>query len=220
MRGFTVVDSPSVISTHLTEIIKRFGHEMLGRQEVQAILDGMKPKYSALIDEVVPKVVNIGELHKVLANLIRENVSIRDMATILETIADYGSITRNTDVLTEYVRQALSRAITARFMPERKGKVLTIDPELEKAIADNVQQTEHGMYLSLDPIKSQRILKNLAKEVEKMVSIGLQPIVLTSPAIRAYFKRLTEQVQPGLIVLSFNELDNIAEIQSIGIVRG
>lgn len=220
MKGYTVVDAPSVISTHLTEIIKRFGHEMLGRQEVQAILDGMKPKYSALIEEVVPKVISIGELHKVLANLIRENVSIRDMATILETIADYGNITRNTDILTEYVRQALSRAITARFMPERKGKVLTIDPELEKAIADNVQQTEHGSYLSLDPIKSQRILKNLAKEVEKMASIGLQPIVLTSPLIRVYFKKLTEQVQPGLVVLSFNELDNIAEIQSVGIVRG
>jgi len=220
IKGFTVVDAPSVISTHLTEIIKRFGHEMLGRQEVQAILDGMKPKYSALIDEVVPKVVTTGELHKVLANLIRENVSIRDMATILETIADYGNITRNTDILTEYVRQSLSRAITARFMPDRKGKVLTIDPELEKSITDNVQQSEHGSYLTLDPLKSQRILKNLAKEVEKMASFGLQPIVLTSPAIRAYFKRLTEQVQPGLIVLSFNEIDNIAEIQSVGTVRG
>jgi len=220
MRGFTVVDAPSVISTHLTEVIKRFGHEMLGRQEVQAILDGMKQKYSALIEEVVPKIISVGELHKVLANLIRENVSIRDMATILETIADYGNITRNTDILTEYVRQALSRAITARFMPERIGKVLTIEPDLEKVIADSVQQTEHGSYLSLDPIRSQRILKNLNKEVEKMASIGLQPIVLTSPVIRSYFKKLTEQVQPGLVVLSFNELDNMAEVQSVGIVRG
>jgi len=220
MKGYTVVDPPSVISTHLTEVIKRFGHELLGRQEVQAILDGMKPKYSTLIDEVVPKIVSLGELHKVLSSLIRENVSIRDMATILETIADYGIVTRNTDILTEYVRQALARAITIRFLPDRKGKVLTLDPELEKAFVESVQQSEHGSYLSLDPMRSQRVLKNLSKEVEKMVSVGLQPIILTSPNIRAYFRRFTEQSQPGLVVLSFNELDNIAEVQSVGVVRG
>jgi len=220
MKGYTVVDASSVISTHLNEIIKRYGHEMLGRQEVQAILDGIKPKYASLIDEVVPKVVSIGELHKVLTNLIRENISIRDMATILETIADYGTVTKNTDILTEYVRQALSRAITARFIPDKKGKVLTIDPELEKMIAENVQQTDHGAYISLDPLKTQRIIKNLAKEIEKMASVGHQPIVLTAPTIRAYFKKLTEQVQPGLIVLSYNELDNLTEIQSVGVVRG
>lgn len=220
MKGYTVVDASAVISTHLNELLKRFGHEMLGRQEVQAILDGMRPKYSSLIDEVVPKIVSLGELHKILSNLIRENISIRDMATILETIADYGILTKNTDILTEYVRQSLSRAITARFIPDRKGKVLTLDPELEKNISDSLQQTDHGTYIALDPMKTQRIMKNLGKEIERMISSGLQPIVLTSPNIRASFKKITEQIQPGLIVLSYNELDNMAEIQSIGVLRG
>ncbi len=220
MSGYTVVDPPSVIATHLTEIIKRHGHELLNRQDVQTLLDNIRDKYPALVEEVVPKTLTLGEVQKVLANLIKENVPIRDMVTIMETLADYGNVTKDPDMLTEYVRQALSRTITLRFMPDRKGKVLTLAPELEQAIMESLQQTEHGSYLSMEPVKTQSILRNLSKEVEKITSLGLQPIIVTVPIVRTYFKKLTEQIAPDLIVLSYNELDGSAEIQSIGVVNG
>lgn len=219
MLGYTVVDPPSVISTHLTEVIRKHGHELINRQDVQTLLDNLKGKYPALVEEVVPKTLTLGEVQKVLANLIKENVPIRDMVTILETLADYGNITKDPDMLTEYVRQALARTITSRFVPEKKLKVLTLAPELEKAIMDSVQQTEHGSYLAMEPTKTHAIFKNLTKELEKLTSIGLQPIVLTAPVVRMYFKRLTEQVAPDLVVLSYNELDSSVEIQSVGVVR-
>ncbi len=219
MLGYTVVDPPSVISTHLTEVIKRHGHELINRQDVQILLDNLKEKYPALVEEVVPKTLTLGEVQKVLANLIKENVPIRDMVTILETLADYGNITKDPDMLTEYVRQALSRTITLRFIPEKKAKVLTLAPELEKAIMDSVQQTEHGSYLALEPNKTHAIFQNLTKELEKFTSLGLQPIVLTAPVVRMYFKKLTEQIAPDLVVLSYNELDSSVEIQSVGVVR-
>ncbi|HZJ56921.1 MAG TPA: flagellar biosynthesis protein FlhA [Clostridia bacterium] len=220
LMGYTVVDPPSIIATHLTEIIKQYGHELLGRQEVQSLLDNLKESNSVLVEEVVPKLLSLGELQKVLANLIRENVSIRDMVTILETLADYGSIVRDPDLLTEYVRQALSRTITQKFIPDNKGKVLTLDNQLEKEIMDSVQQTEHGSYLSMPPEKTQGVLKNLMDEINKVTSLGMPPIILTSPVVRVYFKKLTEQVMPDLIVLSYNELDSRVEIQSIGVVNG
>lgn len=219
MLGYTVVDPPSVISTHLTEVIRKHGHELINRQDVQTLLDNLKEKYPALVEEVVPKTLTLGEVQKVLANLIKENVPIRDMVTVLETLADYGNITKDPDMLTEYVRQALSRTITLRFVPEKKAKVLTLAPELEKAIMDSVQQTEHGSYLALEPNKMQAIFKNLTKELEKFTSLGLQPIVLTAPVVRMYFKKLTEQIAPDLVVLSYNELDSSVEIQSVGVVR-
>lgn len=220
LMGYTVVDPPSVIATHLTEVIKQYGHELLGRQEVQMLLDNLREKNSVLVDEVVPKLLSLGELQKVLANLIKEGVSIRDMVTILETLADYAGIVKDPDILTEYVRQALYRTITQKFIGDNKGKVLTLDNELEKEIMDNVQQTEHGSYLSLAPEKTQRIFANLMKEVERVSSMGITPIVLTSPVVRIYFKRLTEQIMPDLVVLSYNELDSKVEVQSLGVVSG
>ena len=220
LMGYTVVDPPSVIATHLTEVIKEHGHELIGRQEVQMLLDNLREKNSVLVDEVVPKLLSLGELQKVLANLIKEGVSIRDMVTILETLADYAGIVRDPDILTEYVRQALYRTITQKFIGDNKGKVLTLDNELEKEIMDNVQQTEHGSYLSLAPEKTQRIFANLMNEIERVSSLGVTPIVLTSPVVRIYFKRLTEQIMPDLVVLSYNELDSRVEIQSLGVVSG
>ncbi|MFO7294590.1 MAG: flagellar biosynthesis protein FlhA [Clostridia bacterium] len=219
MLGYTVVDAPSVISTHLTEVIRKHGYELINRQDVQTMLDNLKEKYPALVEEVVPKTLSLGEVQKVLSNLIKENVPIRDMVTILETLADYGNITKDPDMLTEYVRQALSRTITLRFVPDKKAKVLTLAPELEKAIMDSVQQTEHGSYLALEPNKVQSIFKSLTKELEKFTSLGLQPIVLTAPVVRMYFKKLTEQVAPDLVVLSYNELDSSVEIRSVGVVK-
>ncbi len=220
MLGYTVVDAPSVIATHLTEIIKQKGHELIGREEVNMLIENLKETHPTLVEEVVPKLLTLGEIQKVLCNLIRENVPIRDMVTIMETLADYSNMTKDIDILTEYVRQALSRTITNRFIPDKKGKVITLDPELEQLIMDNVKQTEHGSYLSLDPETVQAIYDNLSREVEDYLKLGMQPIVLTAPIVRVYFKRLTERVFPSLIVLSYNELDDTVEIQSVGAVRG
>lgn len=219
LMGYTVVDSPSVIATHLTEVIRRFGHELLGRQEVQTILNSLKEKYPVLVEELVPKLLTIGEVQKVLCNLLKEGISIRDMVTIAETLADYANITRDPDMLTEYVRQALARNITQQFFPEKKGKVVTLDPELEREIMDGVKQTDHGSYLAIPPEKTQRLYRNLKKEMEKVSSLGIQPIVITAPVVRIYFKKLTEQVIPDLVVLSYNELDSRVEVQSVGVVR-
>lgn len=219
MLGYTVVDPPSVIATHITEIVKVHAHELLGRQDIQKLVDNLKESYPALVDEVVPKLLSIGEMQKVLANLLKESVSIRDMVTIMETLADYAPMTKDPDMLTEYVRQALRRSITKRFITDNKAKVITLDAALEQTIMDSVQQTEYGAYLNLDPQKVQDIYNSLSREIPKFSGIGEQPLVLASPVVRIYFKKLTEQVAPGLTVLSYNELDPSVEVQSIGVVR-
>jgi len=218
MLGYTVVDLPSIIATHLTEIIKRYSHELLGRQEVQTLIDNVKMNYPAIVEELVPKVMSLGEIQKILANLLRENVCVRDMVTILETLADYAPITHDSDMLTEYVRQALGRSISRKFITGNKSSVITIDPLLEQKIIDSVQRTEYGSYVSMEPNESQAIINNLFQQIQTLSSMGQQPIVVASPGVRLYFKRLTEQVIPELIVLSYNELDPSIEIQSVGMV--
>ncbi len=216
--GYTVVDPPAIIATHLTEVIRSHLHELLSRQDVQTLIDNVKQTNAVLIDELFPKQMSIGEIQKVLANLLHEGVSIRDLVTILETLADYAHVTRDTDMLTEYVRQALRRAISKRFFDSDSNKVITLDPVLEQRIMASVQQSEQGSYLALDPKTSQNIFDRLNSEVGKLTSLGLQPIILTSPIVRIYFKRLVEQVAPDLVVVSYNELDPSKEVQSIGMV--
>ena len=218
MLGYTVVDSPSIIATHLTEIIKKYAHELTGRQEVQSLLDNVKQNYPVIIEELIPKMMTVGEIQKVLANLLKEGVSIRDMVTILETLADYAPVTHDTDMLTEYVRQALGRAISKKFFMEQNSSVITLDPKLEQVIIDSLQKTETGSYLTLEPNMTNTILGSLSKQVQKLVQLGQQPIVLASPVVRLYFKKLADQAIPGLIVLSYNELDPNLEIQSVGVV--
>jgi len=216
--GYTVVDPSSIISTHLTEIIKKYANELLGRQEVKTLIDNIKNNNSALVDELVPKLMSYGEIQKVLANLLKEGISIRDLVTILETLADYCLITKDTNMLSEYVRQSLSRAITKQFVPNKRAKVITLDNELERFLMDSINQSEHGSYISVDPRTTQSILNNLSSEIQKLVSIGEQPIVLTAPIVRYYFKNLTEQLIPDLIVLSYNEIEPDVEVQSVGTV--
>jgi len=217
--GYTVVDPPAIIATHLTEIIRNNLHELLSRQDVQNLVDNIKENHPVLIEELIPKQMSIGDVQKVLANLLNEGVSIRDLVTILETLADYSQLTRDTDMLTEYVRQSLRRSISQKYFGEEiNNKVITLDPQIEQEIRDSVQQTEHGSYISMDPDRTQQIFASLNKEISKLTSLGLQPIILTSPIVRIYFKRLVEQVAPDLIVLSFNEIEPNAEIQSIGMV--
>jgi flagellar biosynthesis protein FlhA len=217
--GYTVVDAPTVIATHLTEIIKRHGYELLGRQEVQTIINNLKETHSSLVDEVIPKILSIGELQKVLSNLLKENVSIRDMVTILETLGDYGEITKDTDILTEYVRQSLKRSITKRFIQGEKASVLTVDPELEQIIMESIQQTEQGTYLNLAPDIIQKILNNMSKEIKKIATIDSRPILLSSPAVRLYIRKISEQMFPDLTVLSYNELEQSVQVQSVGAVN-
>lgn len=219
MAGYTVVDPPSVVATHLTEIIKRYGHELLNRQETKSLIDNVRETAPALVEELIPNVMSIGDVQKVLQKLLREKISIRNLPTILETLADYGPYTKDSDLLTEYVRQSLSRQITLHYaVPGEPLRVITAGPTLEKRIADAVQQTEQGTYLAIDPETSQRIFNSLSEQVNYMLQTGQQPLVLTSPAIRMYLRQLVERMMPEIPVLSYNELEPEVEIQSIGVV--
>ena len=217
--GYTVVDPPSIIATHLTEIIRQHVAELLSRQDVQNLVNNLKETNPALVEELIPKTLGIGEVQKVLQNLLREGISIRDLLTIFETLADYASTTRDTDILTEYVRQSLKRAISNKFFPTNETtSVVTLDPKLEQEIMASVKQTENGAYLTLDPEKSKGIMKSVGNEVAKLENLGKNPIVITSPIVRVYFKRLTEDYYKDLIVVSYNEIENNIELQSVGMV--
>jgi len=220
MAGYTVVDPPSVVATHLTEVIKKYAHELIGRQETKALIDSVKETYPALVEELIPSILGVGEVQKVLAKLLKEKISIRDLVTIFETLADYGKYTKDPDVLTEYVRQSLSRQITQQYaQPSEPLRVITISPAVEKKIADAVQQTEHGSYLALDPASSQTIFQKLTEQVNRLVQSGQQPIILTSPAIRMYMRQLIERSLQDIPVLSYSELEPNIEVQSVGVVN-
>ncbi|MGB4569358.1 MAG: flagellar biosynthesis protein FlhA [Tepidanaerobacteraceae bacterium] len=218
LKGYTIVDASSVLATHLTEIIKRYAHELLGRQEVNNLLDNLKNLYPALVDEVVPKIISIGELQKVLSNLLKENVPIRDLVTILETLGDYAILTKDTDMLTEYVRQRLKRVITERFVTAQSAKVITLDKDVEELILGSIRQDDQGSYLAIEPSFVLKIRSSLAKLVNNLSMKGITPIVLTSPMVRMYFKKLIEDHFSFLPVLSYNELEASVEVQSVGMV--
>jgi flagellar biosynthesis protein FlhA len=217
--GYTVVDPPSIIATHLTEVIREHIAELLTRQDVQNLINNLKDSNPALIDELVPKLLGLGDIQKVLQNLLSEGISIRDLLTILETLADYASTTRDTDILTEYVRQSLKRAISTRFfMPNDTTSVVTLDPQIEQEIMASVKQTEQGAYLTLDPARTKEIMDSVMRETEKLEQMGRNPIVVTSPIVRAYFKRMTEEYKKDLIVVSYNEIESNVELQSVGMI--
>ncbi|MDQ0217059.1 flagellar biosynthesis protein FlhA [Peribacillus cavernae] len=220
MMGYTVVDPPSVVSTHITEVIKANAHELLGRQETKQLLDHLRESAPILVEEVSPNPLTIGEIQKVLAKLLKEKVSIRNLPVIFETLADYGRLSTDTDLLTEYVRQNLARQITNGLAAgEDHLKVITLSGSVEKRIADAVQQTEHGNYLSLDPNDSQAILESIASKLEELALMEQTPIVLCSPAVRMYVRQLTDRYFPQVPILSYNELESNVEVQSIGVVN-
>ena len=217
--GYTVVDPPSIIATHLTEIIRDHIAELLTRQDVQSFVDNIKESNPALVDELVPKLLGIGEIQKVLQNLLSEGISIRDLLTIFETLADHAAVTRDTDVLTEYVRQSLKRAISNKyFSPNEMTSVVTLDPKIEQEIMASVKQTEQGAYLTLEPEKIKSIVAAVRTEIEKLENLGKNAIVITSPIVRMYFKKMTEDYIKNLIVVSYNEIDSNIELQSVGMV--
>ncbi|MCP3772815.1 flagellar biosynthesis protein FlhA [Paenibacillus sp. MZ04-78.2] len=220
LSGYTVVDPPSVVATHLTEIIKKHAHELLGRQETKALIENVKEHHPALVDDLIPNVLSIGDVQKVLVKLLREKISVRDLVTILETLADYGTYTKDPEVLTEYVRQGLSRQITQQYTIGGESlKVITVGPTLEKKIAESVQQSDQGSYLALDPSSSQVIYQKVTDQVTKLLQAGQQPIVLTSPTIRMYLRQLLERTMQDIPVLSYSELEPSVEIQSMGVVN-
>lgn len=220
LSGYTVVDPPSVVSTHLTEIIKNNANVLLGRQETKQLIDHLKESYPILVDEVTPDPLTIGDVQRVLAKLLKERVSIRNLPIIFEALADYGRLTSDPDLLTEYVRQALSRQITNQYlMGEDSLKVVTLSGKVEKVIAEGIQQTEHGNYLSLDPSITQTLIETIATEIERVSMMGQNPIILCSPAVRMYVKQLIEPYLPGVAVLSYNELESTVEVQSVGVVN-
>ncbi len=217
--GYTVVDPPSIIATHLTEVIKAHLDELLTRQAVQELINNIQEANQVLVTELIPKLLGIGEVQKVLQNLLREGIAIRDMVTIMETLADYAPTTRDTDVLTEYVRQALKRAISNKYFPGGETtSVVTLDPVAEQDIMNSIKQTEQGAYITLEPEKTQRLMQSVKAEAEKLENLGKNPIIVTSPIVRMYFKRLTREYFPDLIVISYNEIESNVELQSVGMV--
>lgn len=219
MKGYTIVDLPSIVATHLTQVVKKYAHKLLGRQEVQTLLDNVKERNPVIVDELIPKIMNLGEVQKVLSNLLKEEICIRDMVTILETLADYAPITKDAEVLTEYTRQALSRAISQKYIDKnRTNGVITIEPALEQELTGAVQKTDFGSYIAVEPEKMETIINNLTKQVKVALAQGEQPIVLTSPALRPYLKKMIEGVLPSVVVLSYNEIDADASIKSIAML--
>ncbi len=217
--GYTVVDPPSIIATHLTEIIRQYISELLTRQDVQNLINNLRETNPSLVEDLVPKQLGLGEVQKVLQNLLREGISIRDLLTIAETLADYAGTTRDTDILTEYVRQSLKRAISTKYFPSHETtSVVTLDPKVEQEIMSSVKQTETGAFLNLDPARARAIIDSVGKEVKKLENLGRNPIVITSPIVRMYFKRLTEDYYKDLVVVSYNEVESNVELQSVGMV--
>ena len=218
--GYSVVDLSTVAATHLSEIIRGHAHELLGRQEVQRLLDNLAKSNPKVIEELVPNILTVGQVQKVLQNLLRERVSIRDLLTIMETLADYAPMTKDPDILTEYVRQNLARSIVKAYVtPEGVLPVMTLDPSLEERINESVQHTEHGSYLNLDPGVIQRIVDVIRKRAEEFMSSNYQPVVLTSPLVRRHVRRLIERFMPAVVVLSHSELVSDVEIRSFGMVN-
>ncbi|CAM4276925.1 flagellar biosynthesis protein FlhA [Paenibacillus endophyticus] len=220
LSGYTVVDPPSVVATHLTEIIKRHAHELIGRQETKQLVENVKESYPALIEELIPAILTVGDVQKVLSKLLREKVSIRDLVTIFEALADHGNYTKDPDILTEYVRQSLSRQITQQFSSGSDTlKVITVGPQLEKKIAESVQQSDQGSYIALDPISTQQIYQKLNEHVNRQIQSGQQPVVLASPTIRMYLRQIVERTMQDVPVLSYSELEPNIEVQSVGVVN-
>lgn len=217
--GYTVVDPPSIIATHLTEVIRSHLDELLTRQDVQNLINNIKDANETLITELVPKLLGVGEIQKVLQNLLREGISIRDLITIFETLADYASTTRDTDILTEYARQSLKRAISNKYFAGNDAtSVVTLDPKVEQEIMASVKQTEQGAYITLEPDRIRAIMKSMQEEVKKLEDMGRNPIVITSPIVRMYFKKITGDYYKDLIVISYNEIESDIELQSVGMV--
>ena len=219
MSGYTVVDPISVLATHLTEVVKSHCDELLGRQDVQTLIDSVKQDHPAVVSELVPAMLSVGDIQKVLVCLLRERVSVRDLVTIMETLADTATFTKDPEVLAEYVRRALSRNISRTYIQNNTLTCITLDPQTENQIVSSVQHSDRGSFINLDPGSMQQFITSLSNEIQKLTSAGFHPVLLTSPASRLYVRKLTERIAPNLVILSFAELENQVEVQSVGMVK-
>ncbi len=214
--GYTLIDPVSVMITHWSEIMKRYAHELLSRQDVSTMLDNVKKTNPIVVDDIIPKVISVGYLQKILANLLKEGIPIRDLETILETIGDHSNVLKDTDIITEYVRQSLKRTITHRFAEANSLRVITLDTQIEDLIVSSVKKSDQGSYLAMPPDMIQRIVTASNREIDKIKDVIPTVIILTSPVVRIYYKKLTEQFIPNITVLSYSEIDSTAQIQAIG----
>ncbi|NOY52958.1 MAG: flagellar biosynthesis protein FlhA [Deltaproteobacteria bacterium] len=220
MSGYSVVDHSTVIATHLTEMIRKHAEELLGRQEVQSLLDHFGETYPKVVEELVPNLLSLGAVQKVLQNLLSERISIRDLRTILETLADHAEYTKDTDLLTEYVRQKLGRSITRPYMdPAGELRVITLDQQVEDQISESITRHEQGTFLALDPVAAQKVISRIGKAMEKAASMNIEPVLLCSPGIRMVLRKMTERFLPDLVVLSHSEVSPNTKIQSVESVR-
>lgn len=219
LMGYTLIDPVSVIITHLSEVIKAHAHELLSRQEVNNMLENLKKTNDSIVNDIIPSVVPINELQKVLCKLLEERVPIRDLETILETLGDYGPKVKDTDMLTEYVRQSLKRTISRKFAEAGQIKVLSLDTSIENIMISAIKKMDGGSYLALDQMSIQKIVESTTAEIDKVKDLVQVPIVITSPMVRIYFKKLIDQFYPNVIVLSFNEIDSQIQIQALGSIR-
>ncbi len=218
MAGYILIDPTSVIITHLSEVIRTHADELLSRQEVKKMLENLKKVNPSVVEDTIPGIVSVGDLEKILKNLLREGVPIRDLETILETMSDYAPTIKDTDILTEYVRQSLRRVITHSFAEAGQMKVISLDAGIENLIMNSVKKMDGGSYLSLEPEMIQKIASATNEEVNTVRKVVQTPIILTSPVVRVYFKKLVDQFCPHITVLSYNEIDPSVQIQSLGTI--
>lgn len=216
VAGYTLIDPVSVMITHWSEVMKRYAHEMLSRQDVNTMVENVKKSNPIVVEDLVPKVISVGYLQKVLANLLKEGIPIRDMETILETLGDHTNVLKDIDIATEYVRQALKRTITHRFAEANSLRVITLDTQIEDMIVSSVKKNDQGSYLAMPPDIIQNIVAATNEEIDKIKDVIPTVIILTSPVVRIYFKKLTEQFIQNITVLSYSEIDASAQIQAIG----
>ena len=220
MAGYTVVDPGSAIATHLSELIKRHAHELLGRQEVQGLLDQLGKNHPKLVEEVVPNLIPLGTLVRVLSHLLREGVPIRDLRTILETLADHAASTKDADILTEVARQALGRTITKQYLaPDGSLPIIGLDPRLDRTLADQANAVGQGNQWIPDPMVAQKLLSALKQAAERMVGRGHQPVILCSPSLRRHLRKLTDRILHSVPILGLNEVDSVTRLQAMETVR-
>ncbi|MGN0686856.1 MAG: flagellar biosynthesis protein FlhA [Oscillospiraceae bacterium] len=216
VAGYTLIDPVSVMITHWSEIMKRYAHELLSRQDVNTMVENVKKTNPIVVDDLIPKVISVGYLQKVMSNLLREGIPIRDLETILETLGDHANVLKDMDIVTEYVRQALKRTITRRFAEANSLRVITLDTQIEDMIVSSVKKSDQGSYLAMPPDVIQQIVNVTNREIDKIKDVIPTVIILTSPVVRIYFKKLTDQFIPNITVLSYSEIDASAQIQAIG----
>ena len=219
LLGYTTIDPLSVITTHLMEVIKQHSSELIDRQQVKMLIDNLAQQQPTLVEEVVPKMFTYGDIQKILVRLLRENVPIKDMDTIIETLADYGSITKNPDDLTEYVRQNLSRVITQRFFSDDDILIVALDSKVEQIILEKTKLLDTGTVTILEPEQLQGIYKSTKEIIDKASTQGKRVVVITAPVTRAKFKKIIEQVAPGLTVLSYAEVEPTKQLQIESIIK-